>query len=182
MTELNDAMKQNSRIAAVWGGAVILLGIIAMMAPWQTGIATTLLFGILLLSVGVVKSIYAFQADTFSQGMGRFISGGITLICGSLIFFMPDMGLMSIAMILAIYFIAEGVTEIVSGFKLRPVSGWGLLVFNGLLSLALGAVILADWPVSGTNAVGILIGIRFMAAGWNIIALSMITNAVASEA
>ena len=85
-------------------------------------------------------------------------------------------------MILAIYFIAEGVVEIVSGFKLRPVSGWGLLVFNGLLSLVLGAVILSDWPVSGQYAVGILIGIRFMAAGWNIIALSMITNAVASEA
>ena len=182
MTELNDAIKQNSRIAGVWGGAVILLGIIAMMAPWQTGIATTLLFGILMVSAGVAKSIYAFQADTFSQGMGRFLTGGITLICGSLVFFMPDMGLMSMAMILAIYFIAEGVVEIVSGFKLRPVSGWGLLVFNGLLSLVLGAVILSDWPVSGQYAVGILIGIRFMAAGWNIIALSMITNAVASEA
>ena len=134
-----------------------------------------------MVSAGVAKSIYAFQADTFSQGMGRFLSGGITLLCGSLIFFMPDMGLMSIAMILAIYFIAEGVVEIVSGFKLRPVSGWGLLVFNGLLSLVLGAVILSDWPVSGQYAVGILIGIRFMAAGWNIIALSMITNAVASD-
>ena len=182
MAELNDAIKQNSRIAAVWGGAVILLGIIAMIVPWQTGIATTLLFAILMLTAGFAMLIYAFQADTFSQGMGRFLSAGITVLCGSLIFFMPDMGLMSMAMILAFYFIADGVAEIVSGFKLRPVSCWGRLVFNGLLSLALGAVILADWPVSGTYAVGILIGIRFIAAGWNIIALSRIANAMASEA
>ena len=185
MAELDDAIKQNSRIAAVWGGVVILLGILALMVPWQAaGIGTTLLFAILMLSAGMAKAIYAIKDDTFLQGLGlgRFLFGGTTLICGSLIFFMPDMGWMSIAMILAIYFIAEGVTEIMSGFSLRPVSGWGLLVFNGLLSLVLGAMILSERPVSGTYAVGILIGVRLISAGWIIIALSKFTNAIASEA
>ena len=181
----NEAKKENSRIAAIYGSTVILLGILALMVPWQTaGIGTTLLFGILMVSAGIAKAIYAFKDDTFLQGLGlgRLLFGGTTLICGSLIFFMPDMGLMSIAMILAIYFIAEGVTEIMSGFSLRPVSGWGLLVFNGLLSLVLGAMILSEWPLSGTYAVGILIGVRLISAGWSIIALSKITNTIASEA
>ncbi|MFW2373843.1 MAG: HdeD family acid-resistance protein [Gammaproteobacteria bacterium] len=181
MGTLNDSIKANSRLATIWGGAVVILGFFALMAPWVSGITTTMLIAILMVSAGLAKSIYAFKAETFWQGLGKFLFGGISILFGVFIFFIPQVGLLSIAMILAIYFAADGVLEIIAGFKIRPDSGWGLLLFNGIVSLLLGVLILADWPVSGMYAVGILVGVRLIFAGWSIIALGMTAEAIADE-
>jgi uncharacterized membrane protein HdeD (DUF308 family) len=49
---------------------------------------------------------------------------------------------------------------------MSTLEGWGWKLFNGILSLLLGILIMRHWPLSGAWAVGVLVGIHFLSSGW----------------
>src|SRR5688572_13578555 len=63
----------------------IVLGLLCMMAPVITGLSIALLLGILVLTAGVVRVIWAFQSGSVGQGILRFALAGLTLVCGMLL-------------------------------------------------------------------------------------------------
>jgi uncharacterized membrane protein HdeD (DUF308 family) len=85
-------------------------------------------------------------------------------------------------MILAIYFFVDGVSGVVTAFRVRPAQGWGWVLFSAIASIALGIMILRDWPVSGAWAVGTLVGVRLFFSGWSMIALGGLGEAAADVA
>jgi len=50
---------------------------------------------------------------------------------------------------------------------------------NGIITFVLGAMIWSSWPLSGVWAIGVLVGIRIMLAGWSMIFLSSLPGQVA---
>ena len=85
--------------------------------------------------------------------------------------FRPVVGLLSMTLLLAVYFIVDGVSEIFAAFKMKPDRGWGWLLFNGIVAVLLGAMIWRQWPVSGAWAIGLLVGIHILFSGWTMIVL-----------
>ena len=77
----------------------------------------------------------------------------------------PAMALATITLVLAAYFIVNGVFEIIWAFRLRPIKGWGWTLFSGVVALALGVMIWRQFPVSGIWAVGTLAGIHLIFGG-----------------
>ena len=65
----------------------------------------------------------------------------------------------------------------VAGLRHRPEPGWGWIVFSAVTSLLLGGLILAEWPLSGVWAVGILAGVRLIIAGWALVAVGAVARA-----
>jgi uncharacterized membrane protein HdeD (DUF308 family) len=61
--------------------------------------------------------------------------------------------------------LAAGVIEIVAYFRtpLEGASGW--LLFNGIVTLLLGCLILFHWPSSSVWAIGTLVGINLLMTG-----------------
>jgi uncharacterized membrane protein HdeD (DUF308 family) len=59
--------------------------------------------------------------------------------------------------------------ELVSAFQIRPTEGWGVMLFNGIVTLLLGIMIWRQFPLSGAWAVGILFGVKLMLSGWSLI-------------
>ena len=53
---------------------------------------------------------------------------------------------------------------------------------GGVASAAFGFMIWRQWPVSGAWAIGILVGLRLVLAGWSLIALGAVGSAIADEA
>ena len=52
---------------------------------------------------------------------------------------------------------------------------------GGIVSIALAYMIGRQWPVSGAWAVGTLVGVRLIFAGWSMIALGVVGEAVTDE-
>jgi len=74
------------------------------------------------------------------------ILGGILAVLGGLLIMVnPLLGLASLTLLLAIYFVVEGIMVIALGFKLKPVRGWGWTFFSGLVTLFLGGLIWSQW-------------------------------------
>jgi len=72
---------------------------------------------------------------------------------------------------LAIYFLVDGISEIIAAFRIKPDQGWGWVFFNGVVAVVLGLMIWRQWPVSGAWAIGVLVGIHILLTGWTMIIL-----------
>ena len=182
MTDFSDMVKAGSRVGVVWGSIVLILGILAMMAPLASGFAVTAMVAILLLAAGLAQTVYALKSETILTGLGTFLFGGLAALCGLAMLVFPGKGLAAITMFLAFYFIADGIISLVNGIRFRPFKGWGSMVFSGVISLLLGWMIWSKWPVSGIWAVGILVGVRLIFAGWTMIILGAVTEDFVEQA
>lgn len=162
MNEVNDLSKSIKR----WGWVVMILGILSLVAPFITGVTISVMVGMLLAIAGLSRLIHAFQGGGFWSGLLGIISG----IAGVIMIINPMVGLASLTMVLVVYFLVQGVSEIIGAFSVRPVTGWGMMLFSGIISVLLAWLIWSQWPLSGAWAVGILIGVQLIFSG-----LAMIT-------
>jgi uncharacterized membrane protein HdeD (DUF308 family) len=160
---------------------VIIMGCLAIAAPLLFGLTATLIVAVLVLASGIAQTAYSFQAESFGRGVLKFLFGGITALCGLVMLVWPGDALAALTMFLAAYFFVDGVSTIAAGFQLRPGRGWGWMLFNGIVTIALGGFIAYEWPFSGIWAIGVLLGVRLIIAGWSIITVGAVGEAVSSE-
>jgi uncharacterized membrane protein HdeD (DUF308 family) len=158
-------MREVSRSTTALGILTAFLGVVALMAPLFTGVSITIMIGMLLLIGGIAGSIYAFKAPTLSEGVWKFLFGGLTLVCGLLLLANPVEGLGALTIILAIFLLVEGIAKIAMAMRVKPEDGWGWILFSGIMSILFTVLIYAQWPVSGVWAVSIVIGAWLLVYG-----------------
>jgi uncharacterized membrane protein HdeD (DUF308 family) len=166
-----EALKRNSGWVIALGILLVVIGVLAIGAPLITGVAIAILVGTLILIQGIGKIFYAFKARSWGEGILRFLGGALPIVCGALMVAHPLFGLSFLTLLLAVFFFTEGVLKIVLSRQLRTLNGWGWTLFDGIVALLLGVLILARWPLSGTWAVGTLVGINILVSGWSIVML-----------
>jgi len=149
----------------IFGILTIILGFLCMLTPLVTGMAVALMVGGLILIGGVVRIIWAFKAETLGSGLVRGAIGVLTLICGLFLVSDPLLASGFLTILLSAYLIVDGIFEITAGTQLKPASGWGWMVFGGILSILLGLMIWGQFPLSGAWAIGILLGLKLIFVG-----------------
>jgi uncharacterized membrane protein HdeD (DUF308 family) len=65
---------------------------------------------------------------------------------------------------------------------MRPAAGWGWILFDAIVTILLGALIWAHWPINSEWVVGTLVGISFIVSGVSRLMLSMAVRRVAGRA
>ena len=165
--------KQNVKWLIILGIVQVVLGMIAIASPLVTGIVVSIFVGACLLGCGVGRMIQAFKADSWGAGLLGTAVGALTIIAGLLMLFRPGVGLVTLTLILAFYFLIEGISTAVVASKMRPNDGWGWVMFQGVVSILLGFMIWRQWPLSGAWALGTIIGIHILLNGWTMIMLGM---------
>lgn len=169
--DVTSLLKKSRTLLVILGILSIFLGFAAMGAPLMTGSAVTIIIGSVLLMSGVFELIHAFSGNGWKAGIFDFIGGALAIIGGGIIISRPIIALSIFTLILAAYFVIDGVTRIIVAFKVKPQPGWGVLLVGGLASLILGVMIWRRWPLSGLWAIGVLVGIKILFAGWSMIFL-----------
>lgn len=182
MSDASQAGRKGARSGTIFGIATLILGILCLVAPGISGVSVTILVAILLIAAGIARLFFAFQAKSLGKGALTFLFGGVSVLCGVIMIAKPVLGLASLTMVLAAYFVADGIVELIAAFKVKPVKGWGWMLFGGILSLVLAGMIVYEWPVSGLWAIGVLVGVRLIFAGWSMIALGTVGEAIVDEA
>ena len=163
--------RQASKASVAFGGVLCVMGIFAVMAPLFSGIAVTVMVGMLLMMGGIVEILFAFKTGSFGKGIVVFLFGGLGVAAGVIILLTPLQSLSVLTVVLVAFFVVGGVMDVVLALKVRPKEGWGWTLFSGVVSVILGALIIAQWPLSGAWAIGVLVGIRVLIHGWMLMAL-----------
>lgn len=178
-SDLLDGIRKNARLAVIVGILMVICGFLAVASPLAAGLYVTIFVGAMLIVGGIGQCFLAFRAGAFSKGLLIFILGALTAVVGLYLVNQPVAGLASITIFLAAYFVATGIVELVGAFQIRPAQGWGLMLFNGIVTLLLGLLIWRQYPLSGAWAVGILFGIKVILGGWTLIFIGRSVRAVA---
>lgn len=162
----------------ILGLFTMLLGGGAMILPLLTGFSILIAIGFLVLSAEIVRLFWAFQADSFATGTVRFLLGGWTLFLGIYLIINPTFASAMLTVIMVMYFILDGISEIAAGIQHRK-EGGGWWIFGGVISILLAIMIWAQFPFSGVWAIGVLVGVKLIFAGLiMIMAGRLITKAI----
>ncbi len=178
---VSDAVRVNARLGTFAGFLLVVLGTLAIASPFFAGTLASSLVAVAMIAAGLTITFFCFKADSFGRGFLQFFLGGFTVIGGTMMLVEPVLTLYSITGLLLVYFLVDGAMTVYSGLKYRPAQGWGWVVFSGLASIALGVLIGYGWPDSGEYAVGLLVGIRLLFAGWTVAMLGAASDAVGEE-
>lgn len=163
--------KKNAGLLIFLGVLTVIFGILAIAAPFVTGIAVAMFVGFLLIFTGIARTVHAVKSQQWGTGIWGTVIGLLGVAAGLLMVFRPVVGLAWLALLLAVYFLVDGISEIIAAFKIKPDPGWGWELFNGIVALLLGIMIWRQWPVSGDWAIGVLVGIHILISGWTMIIL-----------
>ncbi len=155
------------------GIVLIVAGLAAIAFPFLSTIAAKIMLGWLFLIGGVVMILHAFNAPGWKGFIWELLIGILYLVAGAYLSFFPLTGLVTLAILLAALFIAEGVAEVIMAFQVRPHEGWGWLLLSGIAALAVGVMIGMDLPGSATWALGLLVGINLIFSGWSYVFLAL---------
>ena len=159
------AVKSAGRSMTLFGVLTIIAGVLCMALPGIAGLSVITMIGILVLVAGIFRMMWAFRAGSFGRGLLVFAIGALTLLCGLILLAHPILASGVFTILLAVYFVVDGISEIGTGVSNRGVSGSGWLMFAGVVSIILGVMIWRQFPLSGMWAIGILFGIKLLFVG-----------------
>ena len=148
------------------GWAVMVLGLLAIVSPLTAGKATVILVGLILLIAGLAQLLVAFRAD--QSGSSRVLTailGAITAVAAIFVLAHPLLGLRFLTFLLVAYLVCEGFWKIIVWLRSMHTAGYLWLLASGILSLLLALLIWQQWPLAGTSAAGILVGVNLVGTG-----------------
>lgn len=177
-TFLNE-IKKNSGLTIAMGIIVLLMGMFAMGSPFIAGVSLAIAVGFMLVIGGVSQLVFALKART---GLFSIILGVLTVIAGGYMVSNPGVALATMTLVLAIYLLISGIFEVMMAFQVKPVKGWGWVLFSGIISVLLGGIIWSQFPVSGAWTVGTLVGIKLFFSGWALLMFGFTARAAVKEA
>src|SRR5262245_62148134 len=94
------------------GVVLVLLGIGAIIVPPIAGLAITLLLGWLFLVGGIFGLVVAFYARELPGFWWSLISAALTVLAGLVLIARPMAGLLTLTVILTVFFVMDGVAKI----------------------------------------------------------------------
>jgi len=155
------------------GIALVLAGLAAIAFPLVSTIAAKIFLGWLFLIGGVILIAHGLSVRRWAGFTWSLVVGALYLLAGAYLAFFPLTGLVTLTILLAVLFIAEGVAEIIMGLNVRPHDGWMLLILSGLVAIAAGVMITLGLPNSAEWAIGLLTGINLLFTGWTYVFVAL---------
>jgi uncharacterized membrane protein HdeD (DUF308 family) len=170
-----EATREHWVLFLVEGIVLVVLGLLAIVIPPLATLAVTILIGWLFLISGVVGLVTTFWAKGAPGFWWSLVSAIIAIIAGVILLASPVGGLVSLTLVLIVFFIIEGVASIMYGVDHRKEAssraGW--IIVSGVIDLILAAIIFSDLPGSAAWAIGLLVGINMVFGGTSLIAMAL---------
>lgn len=155
-----------------FGIALVLLGVLAIVRSVAATVVSMLFFGWLLLIAAGIEVVQAIMvgkwAGLFHHWVGAFLFG----VLGALIVWRPLVTAEIVTLLMGAFFLVAGLFQLITPF-LVSLPEWGWHALNGVITLVLGVLILAQWPVSGLWVIGLFVGIELIFYGGAWIALAL---------
>ena len=161
---------------------MIVVGIIAMLAPWEFGLVIALVVGWSAIFNGVAQIIYGFRTHGGWHVALEIILGIIYIIAGVYLLMHPVGGLLALTLILASFLLIYGVFALMLAFRIKPRRGWGWVLFDAIVTILLGILIWAHWPFNSDWVVGTLFGISIFMSGITRLMVAMALRGAAKTA
>jgi uncharacterized membrane protein HdeD (DUF308 family) len=149
-------------IAAI---AAIVAGLVAVAVPAVFSVGTAIFVGIMLVAASVPIALTGLASAGPARRLLRLLGAVATLAAGVYLLAAPLEGTFTLTVMLVIWFVVVGVVQIGAGIADLRAGGAAYAIAAGAVSLALGLLIAWELPSSADWAIGLLVGLDFLAYG-----------------
>lgn len=158
----------------LFGICLVLLGALAIVRSVAATVVSMLFFGWLLLIAAGIEIVQAVMVGKWAGLFQHWLSAALFGVLGALIVWRPVVTAEILTLLIGAFFLVAGIFQLVTPFVIS-LPEWGWHALNGLITLVLGVLILAQWPVSGLWVIGLFLGIEliFYGGAWIAVALRL---------
>jgi uncharacterized membrane protein HdeD (DUF308 family) len=128
-------------------------------------VASVFVVGVMMIIAGVAEVFNAFQIKSWGKFLVWALLGVLYIIAGFFAFENPLLAAAVLTLVLGASLVASGLVRIFLAFSMKRESPWIWVALSGVITLLLGGIILAHWPVSSVYTLGIFLGIDLIFAG-----------------
>lgn len=165
-----DQLRPHWRVFRNQGVAFLVIGILAILAPFVFALAIAILLGIALLLAGAAQGVRVYEARGKEPILAPAAAAVLYVIVGLLLVIHPGRGVALLTAVLTIFLFAQGIFQLVMAWQLRPTPAYGYV--SGIISVLLAAAIWMGLPSTAEWVIGTMIGVSFLVQGGWLYALS----------
>jgi uncharacterized membrane protein HdeD (DUF308 family) len=159
------------------GISLVVLGFVALGSVVIASLAVAVVIGSLFLVGGVAEILGAFWCRGWSGFFLHLLSGVLSIVVGLLFLKSPGTALEALTLLMTGFLFVGGIFKVIAAASYR-FAAWGWPLFGGLIDIALGLMILADFPASAFWVLGMFLGINLLLRGVNWIGLGLALRSI----
>jgi uncharacterized membrane protein HdeD (DUF308 family) len=159
------------------GIVMMVLGFLAVAVPILATLAVEIFVGWLFFVAGLFRAVWVWRSRQTPGFAWSLLTAVLAIVLGLVLILRPLAGVLTLTMVLVVFFIIEGIASIIGAIEHRQhLRSWGWVLFSGIIDLLLAYLIWAGWPSSASWAIGLLVGINMLFLG-----LSLVMTALAAR-
>ena len=159
----------------VLGGVLAVLGGLALASPWTASTVIDVFCGVTLIAAGISQLAMAAFTFTWRGFWVTLLCGTLSTVAGTGMLVLPKAGIEALVVFLGVVLLFEAAAKLSAAVSIRGRFPWGWLLCDGLLTAALGGILLSSRPAAAGVLLGVFVGINllssgamFAAAGWSL--------------
>ena len=153
------------------GVVFVIAGFFALGSMVLATVAKVLVVGVMMIIAGVAEVFNAFKIKSWGKFLIWALLGVLYIIAGFITFQNPFLAAVVLTLLLGAFLVASGLLRIFLAFNMKRETPWVWVALSGVITLLLGLVIVARWPVNSVYILGLFLGVDLIVAGASWIAL-----------
>ena len=166
---LREATREVVRRYSTWyliqGVLMVLAGIVALIYPFVSTVALVVFLGWLLILSGIVQGISLIGAQNVPNFWLQLVSVVLSIIVGVLFLRRPGEAVVTLTLLLIVFFMVEGFAKLLFSLTIRPLPNWGWVFASGIIGILLSIYLLANLTTTAVWLLGVLLGIQLIFEG-----------------
>jgi uncharacterized membrane protein HdeD (DUF308 family) len=162
---MRETVKRHSGWYLVQSALMVLAGVLALIFPAVSSVAVVFYLGWLLIISGVLQGISLIDVHHVPSFWIQLLSVVLFVVVGILFLRNPEAGLLSLTLLLIVFFMVEGFSKVIFALTIRPFPNWGWVLLSGIVGILFSFFLLARTPVTALWLLGLLLGIQLISEG-----------------
>ena len=162
-----ELLSRRWQLIVLRGVVAVLFGLVAIVWPAITVLSLALLFGAYTLLDGIASLTMGFGRGTGSDRVYMITLGVLGVIAGLIALIWPQITVIVLLVVIAVWAIVAGLTQIAAAIRLRKViqNEW-FLALSGAVAVILGILLIVQ---PGAGAIALVVAIATFALVWGIV-------------
>lgn len=155
------------------GAVLVVGGLAALLNPLAATFTAEQIAGWFFLLAGGLQVLAGIRQRSAPGWWAAVSLGVLGLVVGLSLLLQPFAGIISLTLLVAVFFLMSGGTKIALSFTLWKHPSFWLMLLSGAISVLLGGMIIAGFPTSATIVLGTLLALDLLASGVALVALGL---------
>ncbi|MEI6256898.1 MAG: DUF308 domain-containing protein [Planctomycetota bacterium] len=147
------------------GAVLVLLGGLALAAPWAAATFIDFICGGTLIAAGVAQLATASATFSWRGFWLTLLCGALSVVAGTAMLVIPVEGVHVLVTFLGLVILFEAAAKLAAAFAMPGDFPWGWLLFDGVVTTLLGGLLLTSSPAQAGALLGMIVGVNLLTSG-----------------